>query len=148
MGSATYTSLEDLKTLIEEKWNTGADDAGYPPRVVNIYDEKTIGYGDSRNPIILLQPDTEDIEYFNLYGTNHLHSVTITLDIRTYLSLEDHEKKVNEAHRTMMANRENRAEEREEGEANKDESNNKSDKDVGLEIAKIRAGILPEIKSE
>jgi hypothetical protein len=101
MGSATYTSLEDLKTLIEEKWNTGADDAGYPPRVVNIYDEKTIGYGDSRNPIILLQPDTEDIEYFNLYGTNHLHSVTITLDIRTYLSLEDHEKKVNEVDRII-----------------------------------------------
>ncbi len=101
MGSATYTSLEDLKTLIEEKWNTGADDAGYPPRVVNIYDEKTIGYGDSRNPIILLQPDTEDIEYFNLYGTNHLHSVTITLDIRTYLSLEDHEKKVNEIDRII-----------------------------------------------
>ena len=101
MGSDTYTSLEDLKTLIEEKWNTGADDAGYPPRVVNIYDEKTIGYGDSRNPIILLQPDTEDIEYFNLYGTNHLHSVTITLDIRTYLSLEDHEKKVNEVDRII-----------------------------------------------
>jgi hypothetical protein len=101
MGSATYTSLADIKTLIEEKWNTGADDAGYPPRVVNIYDEKTIGYGDSRNPIILLQPDTEDIEYFNLYGTNHLHSVTITLDIRTYLSLEDHEKKVNEVDRII-----------------------------------------------
>ena len=60
---------------------------------------------------------------------------------------KNYENKVNEAHRTMMANRENRAEEREEGEANKDESNNKSDKDVGLEIAKIRAGILPEIKS-
>ena len=61
---------------------------------------------------------------------------------------KNYENKVNQAHRTMMANRENRAEEREEGEANKDESNNKSDKDVGLEIAKIRAGILPEIKSE
>ena len=59
-----------------------------------------------------------------------------------------YENKINQAHRTMMANRENRAEEKEEGEANKDESNNKSDKDVGLEIAKIRAGILPEIKSE
>ena len=59
-----------------------------------------------------------------------------------------YENKINQARRQMMANRENRAEEREEGEANKDESNNKSDKDVGLEIAKIRAGILPEIKSE
>ncbi len=101
MGSATYTSLADIKSLIEEKWNTGADDAGYSPRVVNVYDEKTIGYGDSRNPIILLQPDTEDIAYFNLYGTNHLHTVTISLDIRTYLSLEDHEKKVNEVDRII-----------------------------------------------
>jgi hypothetical protein len=48
----------------------------------------------------------------------------------------------------MMANRENRAEEKEEGEANKDESNNKSGSDVRLNVAKIEAGILPDTKSE
>jgi hypothetical protein len=61
---------------------------------------------------------------------------------------KNYENKVNEARRTMMANRENRAEEKEEGEANKDESNNKSGSDVRLNVAKIEAGILPEIKSE
>ena len=101
MGSATYISLNDLKELIEEKWNTGSSDAGYPPRVVKVWEEKTVGYGDSRSPVILLKPDEESIQYFNLYGTNHLHQVTIELDIRTYLNIENHEDVVNEVDRII-----------------------------------------------
>ncbi len=101
MGSALYTALDDLKTVIEDKWNTGSTDAGYPPRVVKIWEEKTVGYGDSRNPVILLKPEDEDIKYFNLYGTNHLHEVTIELDIRTYLNIENHEDVVNEIQRIV-----------------------------------------------
>ena len=91
MGSALYIALNDLKSVIEEKWNTGSTDAGYPPRVVKVWEEKTVGYGDSRNPVILLKPETEDIEYFNLYGTNHLHEVIVELDVRSYLNIENHE---------------------------------------------------------
>ena len=57
MGSALYIALNDLKSVIEEKWNTGSTDAGYPPRVVKVWEEKTVGYGDSRNPVILLKPE-------------------------------------------------------------------------------------------
>lgn len=101
MGSAIYKSLDDLKTVLEEKWNTGTSDAGYPPRVVKIWEEKTTGYGDSRNPMILLKPEDETINYFNLYGTNHLHEVNIELDIRTYLNIENHEDVVNEIDRII-----------------------------------------------
>ena len=58
MGSALYIALNDLKSVIEEKWNTGSTDAGYPPRVVKVWEEKTVGYGDARNPVILLKPET------------------------------------------------------------------------------------------
>ena len=54
MGSALYKSLDDLKSVIEDKWNTGSVDAGYPPRVVKVWEEKTLGFGNSRNPTILL----------------------------------------------------------------------------------------------
>ena len=57
-----------------------------------------------------------------------------------------YENKINEAHRTMMANRENRAEENEEGEANKDEAKPKDD--VGIKLAMLRVGINPNQKSE
>ena len=66
---------------------------------------------------------------------------------------KNYENKINEARREMMMQRmKNQTDETRQqmmaNKENKDESNNKSDKDVGLEIAKIRAGILPEIKSE
>ena len=57
-----------------------------------------------------------------------------------------YENKINEAHRTMMANRENRAEENEEGEANKDEAKPKDD--IGIKLAMLRVGINPNQKSE
>ena len=101
MGSALYTALNDLKSVIEDKWNTGSVDAGYPPRVVKIWEEKTLGYGNSRGATILLKPEDEDIAYFNLYGTNHLHEVTIELDVRTYLNIENHEDIINEIQRIV-----------------------------------------------
>jgi hypothetical protein len=101
MGSALYKSLDDLKSVIEDKWNTGSVDAGYPPRVVKVWEEKTLGFGNSRNPTILLKPEDEDIQYFSLYGTNHLHEVTIELDVRTYLNIENHEDVVNEIQRIV-----------------------------------------------
>ena len=101
MGSALYIALNDLKSVIEEKWNRGSTVAGYPPRVVKVWEEKTVGYGDSRNPVILLKPETEDIEYFNLYGTNHLHEVIVELDVRSYLNIENHEDIINELQRIV-----------------------------------------------
>lgn len=104
MGTATYDTVDDIKSLIESDWNIGSINAGTMPRVVKIWDEKTVGYGDSRMPIVLVQPKSEDIEYFNLYGTDFLHEVTISLDIRTYLNIENHSKAVSEIDRIIKEN--------------------------------------------
>ena len=46
----------------------------------------------------------EDIEYFNLYGTDFLHETTIRLDIRTYLSGYNHDITVSELIRIIKDN--------------------------------------------
>ena len=51
-----------------------------------------------------LEPKKEDIEYFNLYGTDFLHETTIRLDIRTYLSAYNHDITVSELIRIIKDN--------------------------------------------
>tara|TARA_R100000963_G_C4644767_1_gene108711 strand:+ start:1681 stop:2112 length:432 start_codon:yes stop_codon:yes gene_type:complete len=104
MATSLYDSVDDIKDLIETKWNTGSTDGGIMPRVVRIWDEKTIGFGNSREAIILIEPKKEDIEYFNLYGTDFLHETTIRLDIRTYLSAYNHDITVSELIRIIKDN--------------------------------------------
>tara|TARA_R110002020_G_scaffold113246_2_gene260450 strand:- start:8996 stop:9427 length:432 start_codon:yes stop_codon:yes gene_type:complete len=104
MATSLYDSVDDIKDLIETKWNTGSTDGGIMPRVVRIWDEKTIGFGNSREAIILLEPKREDIDYFNLYGTDFLHEITIRLDIRTYLSAYNHDITVSELIRIIKDN--------------------------------------------
>ena len=104
MATALYDSVDDVLDLIQTKWNTGSTDGGRMPRIVRIWDEKVTGFGASREPIILIEPKNEDIEYFNLYGTDFLHEVEIRLDIRTYLSAYDHDKVVSEIIRFIKDN--------------------------------------------
>ena len=52
----------------------------------------------------LIEPKQEDIEYFNLYGTDFLHETTIRLDIRTYLSAYNHDITVSELIRIIKDN--------------------------------------------
>ena len=104
MATALYDSVDDVIDLIQTKWNTGSTDGGRMPRVVRIWDEKTTGFGGSREAIILVEPRAEDIEYFNLYGTDFLHEVEIQLYIRTYLIAYDHDKIVSEVVRIIKDN--------------------------------------------
>ena len=104
MGTALYDSVDDIINLINDKWNTGSDDAGILPRVVKIWDEKTIGYGNSRQATILVEPKKETIDYFNLYGTDFLHEISIKLDVRTYLDDYVHDKIINEVLRIIKDN--------------------------------------------
>jgi hypothetical protein len=104
MATSLYDTVDDVLDLIQTKWNTGSTDGGRMPRVVRIWDEKVTGFGASREPIILVDPKSEDIEYFNLYGTDFLHEIEIELDIRTYLSAYDHDKVVSEVIRIIKDN--------------------------------------------
>ena len=86
-----YDTIDDCIEMITSKWNTNT--GGVVPRIERIWDEKTIGFGDMEisKGIILIEAMDEDVKYFSLYGTDHLHTITLTLDVRSYQNLDRHE---------------------------------------------------------
>ena len=82
MGLAGYTALSDLKDLLV-----------LTPNLVNlpvvelIYDEKVVGLADDQQENIFLKLDGEGIQYF-LHGDNTWHTVQISVDVWTRVSLD------------------------------------------------------------
>jgi len=101
MAIATYDVIDDIIAMLKTKWNTNL--GGVIPRIERIWDEKTIGFGDMgiKKGIIIIEPMNESIKYFSLGGTNHLHSIDVTLDIRSYQSLDRHSELVSEVARII-----------------------------------------------
>ena len=101
MAIATYDVIDDVLSMFKTKWNTSS--GGQIPRIERIWDEKTIGFGDMgiKKGIIIIEPMNESIKYFSLGGTNHLHGVDLTLDIRSYQSLDRHSELVSEVARII-----------------------------------------------
>ena len=90
MGIAIYDTIDDVISMIKTKWNTST--GGVIPRIERIWDEKTIGFGDQEisKGIILIEAMDEDVKYFSLYGADHMHTVDLTLDVRSYQNLDRH----------------------------------------------------------
>ena len=90
MGIAIYDTIDDVISMIKTKWNTST--GGVIPRIERIWDEKTIGFGDMEisKGIILIEAMDEDVKYFSLYGADHMHTITLTLDVRSYQTLDRH----------------------------------------------------------
>ena len=86
-----YDAIDDCIDMIKTKWNNTS--GGVVPRVERIWDEKTIGFGDMEisKGIILIEAMDEDVKYFSLYGVDHMHTITLTLDVRSYQTLDRHE---------------------------------------------------------
>jgi len=101
MAIATYDVIDVVISMLKTKWNTST--GGEIPRIERIWDEKTIGFGDMgiKKGIILIEPMNESIQYFSLGGTNHLHGIDLTLDIRSYQSLNRHSELVSEVARII-----------------------------------------------
>jgi len=101
MAIATYDVIDDILSMLKTKWNTST--GGQIPRIERIWDEKTIGFGDMevKKGIILIEPMNEGIQYFSLGGTNHLHAIDITLDIRSYQTIDRHNELVKEVARVI-----------------------------------------------
>jgi len=101
MSIATYDVIDDVISMLKTKWNTST--GGEIPRIERIWDEKTIGFGDMsiKKGIILIEPMNEDVQYFSLGGANHLHGIDLTLDIRSYQSLNRHSELVSEVARII-----------------------------------------------
>ena len=90
MGIAIYDTIDDVISMIKTKWNTST--GGVIPRIERIWDEKTIGFGDQEisKGIILIEAMDESVKYFSLYGADHMHTIDLTLDVRSYQNLDRH----------------------------------------------------------
>ena len=101
MAIATYDVIDDIISMLKNKWNTIS--GGQIPSIERLWDEKTIGFGDMgiKKGIIIIEPMNEDVQYFSLGGTNHLHGIDLTLDVRSYQSLERHVELVKEVSRII-----------------------------------------------
>ena len=90
MTIALYDTIDDVISMIKIKWNTNT--GGVIPRIERIWDEKTIGFGDQEisKGIILIEAMDEDVKYFSLYGADHMHTIDLTLDVRSYQNLDRH----------------------------------------------------------
>ena len=101
MAIATYDVIDDVISMLKTKWNTSL--GGQIPRIERIWDEKVIGFGDMevKNGIILIEPTNESIQYFSLGGTDHLHGIDLTLDIRSYQNIDRHDELVKEVVRII-----------------------------------------------
>ena len=90
MTIALYDTIDDVISMIKTKWNTST--GGVIPRIERIWDEKTIGFGDQEisKGIILIEAMDEDVKYFSLYGADHMHTIDLTLDVRSYQNLDRH----------------------------------------------------------
>jgi len=88
--------LNKLKSLIEENWQSPP-----LPEVSPVWKKRTVGFIDDRRDQILLSPRQENVTYFGLFGSDHLHEITLDMDIRTYQDIERHSDIVTEVMRII-----------------------------------------------
>jgi len=98
MGTAIYDAADTVVSLLKDNWT-----ADRVPNVQKAWDKRSVGFGDSRSPQIILTPKTENITYFGLYGSDFWHDVTIDLDIRSYQNDVRHNNIVKEVNKIIKA---------------------------------------------
>ena len=74
MGTAMYDALDDMQTLLKDKWGSSSN-AGSFPEVEIVWERKVVGLADYTRDTILVSPKRENVEYFGLYGSDFLHHV-------------------------------------------------------------------------
>ena len=89
MGVGSFDAIDDIIAILIAEWNTNDDDVPQPKFTKN-WEEKTIGIIDDTQDIVVVTPGAEKIEYFSLYGRDHLHYPVVILDIRGYGTEERH----------------------------------------------------------
>ena len=85
MGTAMYDALDDMQSLLKEKWGI-TDNSGDVPNIDIVWERKVVGLADYTRDTILLTPKKENIDYFGLYGSDFLHHVDIQIDLWSYMN--------------------------------------------------------------
>ena len=83
MASAIYTALNDMVSMLKTEWTDGQT-----PDIKALWEEKSAGFIDDRRDLILVYPKNEAVEYFGLYGSDFLHLIDITIEVRSYQNQE------------------------------------------------------------
>ena len=94
-----YDMLDKFKSIIEDNWTSPP-----LPEVNVVWKKRTVGFIDDRRDQIILMPKQENVMYYGLYGSDHLHEITIDLDIRTYQDIKRHSDIVKEIMRIVKEN--------------------------------------------
>lgn len=93
MGIGSYDAIDDMINVLGTEWNTGDDDVPQP-KFSKIWEEKSVGIIDDTQDIVVITPGNEKIDYFSLYGRDHLHYPVVIIDIRGYGTEERHREVV------------------------------------------------------
>ena len=83
LGIAIYDSVDDVISMFQTQWNYDNDDAP-KPRFTKVWEEKAVGIIDDLEDTVVITPGSEKVDYFNLFGENHLHTTVVIMDIRSY----------------------------------------------------------------
>ena len=85
MGTAMYDALDDMQSLLKDKWGI-TDNSGDVPNIDIVWERKVVGLADYTRDTILLTPKKEKIDYFGLYGSDFLHHVDNQIDLWSYMN--------------------------------------------------------------
>jgi len=99
MASAIYTALNDMVSMLKTEWTDGQT-----PDIKALWEEKSAGFIDDRRDLILVYPKNEAVEYFGLYGSDFLHMIDITIEVRSYQDQEKMDNVNKEILRIIKAN--------------------------------------------
>ena len=102
MGVGSYDAIDDVISMLQTEWNYDNDDAP-KPKFTKIWEEKTIGIIDDTQDIVVITPGNERIDYFSLYGRDHLHYPVVIIDIRGYGTEQRHRDVVDQIDKIIKA---------------------------------------------
>ena len=99
MGIAIYDCLDDMESLLADNWTIGST-----PMITKSYEQKAVGFVNARRDNILVYPRKENVQYWGLYGTDHLSEVDVAIEVRTYQNQDHHNNVASEVDRIIKAN--------------------------------------------
>jgi hypothetical protein len=85
MTIITYDAIDDLKTALCTQWDATCV-GGTKPTIDFVWDKKVVGFDGDSTERIMIEPLSEPIKPFDLYGTAYWHDLLIKIDIRSYKS--------------------------------------------------------------
>lgn len=97
--TVSITMTDKIRNLIIDNWK-----ASQTPEINPVWTKRTVGFIDDRRDQILITPKQENITYYGLYGLDHLHEITLDLDIRTYQNVQRHSDIITEVMRIIKNN--------------------------------------------